>query len=41
MFQENGDPCVEHNGEGMCIYALDVEEGTISTGACDCSSDRN
>ena len=38
MFQENGDPCVKHGDGSICIYAIDVDEGTIATGACDCSN---
>ena len=43
MFAEGGDPCFEHNGNGMCVYAVGElygsscnEQGcTLWTGACD------
>ena len=43
MFAEGGDPCFEHNGEGMCVYSVGNlygstcnEQGcTLWTGACD------
>ena len=42
MFEEGGeptgDPCFQHNGEGTCIYGLDMESGTLDMGACDCAA---
>ena len=32
---EGGDPCFEHNGEGMCIVGLNIDDGTLDMGACD------
>ena len=32
---EGGDPCFEHNGEGMCIIGLNIDDGTLETGECD------
>merc|ERR1719336_2739826 len=32
MFEEGGDPCFLHDGEGMCVYA---EDDTILIGKCD------
>ena len=43
MFEEGGNPCFEHAGEGMCVYSVGElygstcnEQGcTLWTGACD------
>ena len=40
MFNENGDPCVEHNGQGTCIVGLNIDDGTLDMGACDLGADR-